>query len=196
MTRSSRFFVFSVSCLSVLLVAAMAGRQNGQGAVPEPTYVPTATIKDLMLSFMAPSADFVWASVGTVVLPDEVVERVPRTDTEWADVRSGAIRLVEAANLLMMPGRRIARPGETSADPAVYLEPDEIDAIKTRDSAAWAARVAGFHESALALLGAVEARDPGRIFEIGSQLHAKCEGCHFQYWYPNQVLPPGYGPSR
>ena len=46
-------------------------------------------------------------------------DRVPKTPEEWENARHGAIRVIEGANLLRMPGRHVARPGEKSATPGV-----------------------------------------------------------------------------
>src|SRR5688572_2310667 len=83
---------------------AISGACRSQRQEPaQPEYTPTATIKDIMDSITDPSADVVWNSVQTVVTASGIEETAPRTDEEWVNVRRGAIRLAEAANLLMMP---------------------------------------------------------------------------------------------
>lgn len=173
--------------LSTLLFAC--GRQ------PEPQaseYVPTATIKDLMLSIIDPSADVVWQSVSVTVDASGTEDRVPRNDEEWAEVRRAAIRLTEAANLLLMPGRRVARPYEKSETPGVELEPEEIEALINKDWTTWIRYAKEFHKMSLEVLQATDARDAPKLFELGGPLDTTCENCHVHYWYPNQVLPPGY----
>jgi len=68
--------------------------------------------QDLMQEIVDPSADVVWLSVTTVVNKDGIVETAPVSDEEWNAVRRGAIALVEAANLLQIPGRHVAAPGD------------------------------------------------------------------------------------
>jgi hypothetical protein len=101
-----------------LLVTAACQNQPQQTAAPpaasQPEYIPTATIKDLMDAVVDPSADVVWLSVTTVQSAKGTVDTAPKTDEEWAKVRKGAIALTEAGNLLMVPGRHVARPGEKS----------------------------------------------------------------------------------
>ena len=156
----------------------------------EPTYLPTATIKDLMLSLVDPSADVVWLSVTTIVDEKGLVETVPKTDEEWKKVRHGAIALAEAANLLKMPGRRVAQPGEKSDTPGVELEPDEMDVLIAKDRAAWNERATHLHDAATNVIAAIEAKDGNEVFELGEQIEEACENCHKQYWYPNEVIPP------
>ena len=170
---------------------------QGGGQPPaalQPEYVPTATIKDLMLSLVDPSADVVWESVQTVVTPTGIDERAPKTDEEWAQVRAGAIRVAEAANLLMIPGRHVARPGEKSETPGVELEPEDIEANINKDRAQWNSLAKALHDTTVDALKAIEARDAHALVEIGGRLDMTCENCHSTYWYPNQPLPPADDP--
>lgn len=157
---------------------------------PPPEYVPTATVKDLMLSVVDPNADVVWLAVTTVQSAKGTVETRPTNDEEWTKVRHGAIALTEAANLLMVPGRHVARPGEKSETPGVELEPSEMEALISKDLGAWRKRAHGLHEAGLAALQAIDAKDADKLFEVGEQIERACEGCHSQYWYPNEKIPP------
>lgn len=181
--------------VSLFFASACWGRQQEPGQLEsgEPEYTLTATIKDLMLSIIDPSADVVWESVGTIVGSTGTEERVPRTDEEWTNVRHGAIRLVEATNLLMMSGRHVARAGETSEAPGVELEPEQMEALIIKDREAWNRHTQALREASLAMLRAIDARDSENMLEAGERIEIACESCHSQYWYPNQVLPPGYG---
>ena len=105
-------------------------------------------------------------------------------------VRHGAITLTEASNLLMVPGRHVARPGEKSDTPGVELEPPEMEALITKDLGAWRKRAHGLHEAGVAALQAIDAKDANKLFEVGEQIERACEGCHSQYWYPNEKIPP------
>ena len=182
---------------SLVFGNACQGRQSAaQQPAAQPDYVPTATIKDLMDSLVDPSADVVWEAVTTVVTDKGIVEKVPKTDEEWINTRNGALRLVEATNLLMVPGRHVARPGEKSEAPGVELEPEEMEALINKDIPGWNARAKALREASLQALQAIEARDAPKLFEIGERIEVACENCHSNYWYPNQVLPPGYGPAK
>jgi hypothetical protein len=183
----------AAACVVSIVLAACQSRQ----AEPEPqasqadapSYQPTATIKDLMLSVVDPAADVVWLSVTTVVSDKGLVETRPISDEDWTRVRHGAITLVEATNLLLMPGRRVARPGEKSETPGVELEPEEMDVLIAKDRPGWNMRVKALHDAAEAALRAVESHDADKVFELGEQIENACEGCHRQYWYPNEKVP-------
>ena len=174
----------------VLIAACQKPAETTAAAPPPPEYVPTATVKDLMQSVVDPNADVVWLAVTTVQTAKGTVETAPKTDEEWTKVRHGAIALTEASNLLMVPGRHVARPGEKSETPGVELEPSEMETLINKDLAAWRKRAHGLHEAGLAALQAIDAKDANKLFEVGEQIERACEGCHSQYWYPNEKIPP------
>ena len=159
-------------------------------APPPPEYTPTATVKDLMQSVVDPNADVVWLAVTTVQSNKGTVETKPKTDEEWTKVRHGAVALMEASNLLMVPGRPVARPGEKSETPGVELEPSEMEALINKDLASWRKRAHGLHEAGAAAIQAIDAKDADKLFEVGEQIERACESCHSQYWYPNEKIPP------
>jgi len=169
---------------------APADTATAAAAAPtQPTYIPEATVKDLMLNIVDTSADVVWLSVTTEVNEKGVVDTRPQNDDDWTKVRQGAITLAEAANLLMIPGRHVARPGEKSETPGVELEPSEMEELINKARATSHARATALHEAATQALRAAEARDADKIFEIGETIEHACESCHKTYWYPNEKLP-------
>ena len=110
-----------VGGIALLTADACRARQ------PESPYRPTATVKDIMDSIIDPSADFLWDSVATIVTLAGTEERQPRSDEEWRNVRRRAIQVIEGTNLILMPDRHVARPGERSENPNVELEPEQIE---------------------------------------------------------------------
>jgi len=184
-------FLVVASGLVVSLVS-LAGCQSRPAEPQGPAYAPEATIKDIMDAIVDPSADVVWESVATVVTPSGTEERQPKTDEEWTNVRRGAIRLIEGTNLLLMPGRHVAREHEKSEVPGIELEPSEMEAHINKDRAKWEKNVKALYTQTLAALKAIEAKDAKALIDIGERIDGACENCHVTYWYPNQVLPPGY----
>jgi cytochrome c556 len=182
MTR--RFTWAVVAGMSLLLIGACQKPQ------PEPEYEVTATIKDLMDSMVDPIADVLWDAVATIVTPTGTEERVPKSDEDWARVRRGAITLVEATNLLRMPGRRVARPGEKSENPKIELEPEEMQALIDKDRKTWNQLAHGLHAAAEEALRAIDSKSVAGLLEAGDKIDSACETCHLKYWYPNQYIPP------
>ena len=183
------FLSVGLALLVALGAAACRSQADEAAASALPPFVADVTIKELMLNVIDTNADVVWLSVTTVASDKGLVETRPTTDEEWARVRAGAITLAESANLLMIPGRRVARPGEKSETPGVELEPEEMDALIAKDRPAWNARAKALHDVVSSVIEAIDAKDSEKVFELGEQIEVACENCHKQYWYPNEVIP-------
>lgn len=190
MTRKYRYIGAVLIGSALCGVAACQNKTTSTTvAAAAPVYTPEATIKDIMDAIVDPSADVVWNSVTTTVAANGVEEKRPTTDDDWAEVRRGAIRLAEASNLLVMPGRHMARPGEKSETPGIELEPQEMEVLVNNDRAGWNARAGKLHEMSLEILKAIDNKDAEKMFEVGDALDTACENCHKQYWYPNEKIP-------
>jgi hypothetical protein len=191
------------SLILVVCAAVAAGSCQSTPVEPaapvadQPPYTTTATVKDIMLHIVDPAGDLVWDSVATVIDKGGIHETAPKTDEEWFKVRSGLIMLIEGSNLLMIPGRKVARPGEKSDTPGVELEPSEMDELIAKDRAAWHQRAKTLHDVAQSMLDVVDKKDAQKLFDAGEDIDRACENCHRQYWYPNEKIPdfPGSTPS-
>ena len=176
---------------AVVILGAIGCRKAdpAAAAAAEIPFIPNSTIKDLMLNVIDRQADVVWLSVTTVASDKGLVETRPKNDEEWTAVKAGAITLAEAANLLMVPGRRVARPGEKSETPGIELEPEEMDTLIAKDRSAFYARAKALYDAAMLAADAADRKDADKIFEVGETIEIACENCHRQYWYPNEKIP-------
>ena len=187
MRRRRRVFVLALTVLAASILAA--GGCGSRDAEPQSTYRPTATVKDIMDSIVDPEADVLWNSVATIVSATGIEERAPKTDEDWATLRRSAIQLVEATNLLRIPGRQVARPGEKSENPRIELEPEAIQRLIADDTATWTKLINGLHDAAVPALKAIDAKNVEGLFDAGDSLEKACESCHQQYWYPPGTAP-------
>ena len=162
--------------MSLFLVAACGAAQ--------PEYRMTSTIKDIMDSMVDPSADFLWESVATIVSAAGTEERRPKTDEDWAMVRRHAITLIEATDLLQMPGRHVAKPGEKSENPDVELGPEQIEATINQDRKAFSDFAHKLHDAGMTALAAIDAKNAEGLLDAGETIDTACENCHLKYWYP------------
>jgi hypothetical protein len=160
-----------------------------QSAAAQPEYRTTATVKDIMDALVDPGSDYIWDSVETTVSAKGVEEKAPHTDEEWKQVRNHAIMLLEATNLLQMPGRHVAQAGEKADDPKVELAPEQIETLINKDRATWMKYALGLHAATLEALKAAEAKDKDKLLDVGNGIDEACEKCHLQYWYPNEKRP-------
>jgi hypothetical protein len=167
------------SALAPLLFCLSCAKQK-----PEAEYRPTTTIKDLMNGLVDPAADNIWNSVATTITTKHKVEKAPHTDEEWATVRRSAIQLLEASNLLQIPGRHVAKPGQRN-EQGIELQPEQIETLINQDRQAWIALAHGLHDAATLAVNAADAKDSARVLESGEQIDNACERCHQKYWYPH-----------
>lgn len=182
----------------IVFLALSGGCKSAKRAAPAPDY-QLGTIKDLMDSVVEPNADYLWDSVSTESTARGVVQNAPKTDSDWDDERHHAIALMEATNLIQMPGRHVAHPGEKADNPDVEEAPEEIEALIASDRAVWYRYAHNLYDATAVMTKAVDARDPAGILNAGESLDEACEQCHVHYWYPHEndnTLPSGAGSVR
>jgi hypothetical protein len=173
--------------------APAALRATAPAMIESPTLLkPVAGISDIMAIEVDPSADALWGAVGTVVTRSGTKINHPTTDKQWDELRVHAVVLIEAANLLLVDGRRVARegvqkiedqgtPGNLSAEQSQKLIDDNRSSFTTFASAL---RTVGEQ-----MLKAIDAKNPQDLMEAGAALDEVCEGCHLKFWYPGQRIP-------
>jgi len=105
----------------VMVSFVLTGSACSKPQSPVPDLLKTATIKDIMDSMVDPSGDFMFESVVEIADANGITHKAPQTDEEWEQVRHRALILLEAPNLLIMEGRKVAKPGEKSKNPEVEL---------------------------------------------------------------------------
>jgi len=137
-----------------------------------------------------PAADTIWNSVSTTITMQGKEEKAPHTDDEWTTVRRSALQLLEASNLLLIPGRHVAKPGERN-EQGIELQPDEIEKFISQDRQAWIAFAHGLHDAATLAINAADAKDAAKVLESGEQIDNACERCHQRYWYPHAAESHG-----
>lgn len=163
-------------------------------ASASPRYVITGTIKELMHGIIDPSADAIWDSVSFDITAAGVVETIPRANDDWYAVRRHALILAESANLLRVPGRKVAPatpiPSLVDEPPAPEdLPPDQIQILIDRDRAKFARLSQGLLDAAVLAIKAADAKSVDRLSEAGDLLDRACETCHSEYWYPKGGAP-------
>lgn len=202
------FLVWFAICATVLVttaVAEQAARPVPASSSAKAARVPAqkvpggggqarliGSIKDLMVGMVDPNADILWDSVSTTVSSEGVIDRRPRTDEEWAVVEHAALVLAEAPTLLKMPGRQVARAGETTTSDgpdAPELRPDQILARINATRGSWNRHANALQATAVKALDATRRRDADALFDIGDEIDTACENCHLEYWYPKNKTP-------
>lgn len=197
-----RFFTLSVVAVIALFTAGVVAEQSAPAkpaATPaKPAATPAAssgspyrligTIKELMEGIVDPASDVLFESVATDITIKGVEEKRPHNDEEWAVVEHNALMLAEAANLLKMPGRKVAKPGESTQSEgpdAPELTPPQIAAKIAANRTMWLKYANGLQGAALKALDAARNKSVEGLFNVGEDIDQACENCHLEYWYPN-----------
>jgi Cytochrome C' len=150
-----------------------------------PELATDATIKELMDAMVDPSAEYLFDNIVQIVDEKGIIDKTPQTDEEWKEVRRRALMLVEAPNLLVAPGRKVARPGDKAEFVEVELSPEQIQKLIDDDRDAFVRRARQLQDAAALALKAIDARDKAKLFSRLEDVDKACEGCHLHYWYPN-----------
>ncbi len=159
---------------------------------------PAASILDLMLEPIDTHADALWEAVATVSTVEGTRDVHPDSDEEWAELRRKALVLMEASNLLVIQGRRVAHPGQEVEGPGESTDytPEQAQAEIDKDPATFTTFAAAMQGAAAQLVAAIDARDVEDYLTAGSNLQEACEGCHRRFWYPDSPFPPGLEPGQ
>src|SRR5438093_1311709 len=180
-----KYGLLALTSILVFLIGGCA--QKPAESKTDAEYRTTATVKDIMDSMVDPGADFIWDAVETVVSAKGVEEKAPHTDEEWKEVRRHAVMLMEATNLLQIPGRHVAKAGEKADDPKVELAPEQIETLINQDRASWIKFAHGLHDATMESFKAIERKDVEGLLNSGDGIDNACEKCHLEYWYPNEA---------
>jgi hypothetical protein len=129
--------------------------------------------------------------VSTSVTSAGIEEKQPRTAEEWSEVRKQALILTEAANLLLMDGRHVAREGNQLEDHGTEgnLSAEESEQAIKADRVTFETFAKALRDVGKAMLVAADDRKPQGILDAGDTMDQVCEGCHLKFWYPGQKIP-------
>jgi len=152
-------------------------------AVPHDT--SKLTIKDIMDSRVDPAGDFLFESVVEISDAKGVHHKAPHTAKQWAAVRHQLQVLIDAPDLLDVPGRKAAQPEERSRNPAVENQPEQVERLINAQHADFVVRAGRLRDAAKIAMKAAEAKDSKALFVAISGIDKACESCHLHYWYPN-----------
>ena len=136
--------------------AALLASCSQPPAPVAPGYNTTLNMKQVMEWVVDPAADAVWESVAIIITDKGENQKAPKTDEEWAKVRSGAATLVEAGNLLMLPAR-------------------------AREDKRWAASAKRLSDAGRVAFNAAEKKDVAALFDSGATIYNACSACHADF---------------
>lgn len=183
-----------------LLVATSACTRQEEVATPSESlksaaevkvsdFKPTATLQEIMLSVIDPNIDPIWNSISTVSTAEGITEVRPETDEDWEKLRNHAITLREVANLLVIPGRKVAHPEVSTSTHHTELHAEAIEALIAAQWPAFVQRAHALQDAAGLAISAIDEKNVDRLEEVGGIIEHTCESCHSQFWYPDDKRP-------
>ena len=122
-----------------------------------------------MLHVVDPAGDMVWDAVSTVIDKKGLHETMPTTDEDWFKVRTGVITLIEASNLLMIPGRAMGAAREIDRS-GCRARASRNGGPREQRSRGWNRRAGDLHNISLKVLEIVDKKDAQALFDIGEDL--------------------------
>ena len=136
------------------LTACSPRPSSGGGAADFNTDLP---MTEYMGHVVDPAAFMYWKNSGTVVDEKGEHDLTPTTDEGWDVLVTGATMLVEAGNVLQLPGR---------------VRAPEAD---------WNKYAQMLSERAMIARAAAEKHDKAAVFEEGAKVYEVCVACHEQF---------------
>jgi hypothetical protein len=180
----NRLQVALAACILVLTAHLWA---TARSAPPPQLFAPVASVTHLMHYAIAPRADRLFDAVAVEVNASGERVRAPRGDAEWERLRGDALMLIESANLLHIPGRRVAAVHPDAPVPAApHLRVRQLQRIVDLDRERWRRYVHALADAASWALDAVETRNVWQLQANAGDIALACERCHLAYWYPGR----------
>jgi hypothetical protein len=147
----------AVAGLMVTVGATLLTRCSPGGAPPAaagaPPFNPVATVDEVMDAIVIPSSQAVFDAV---VYRNGELTQSPKTEDEWFSLRSHALGVAEAGNLLMM-------------------------APRAKDGGAWMTLARDLNANAMRVVAAAEQKDVEALLVAGGVLYGSCTACHEKY---------------
>jgi cytochrome c556 len=111
------------------------------------------------------------------------------TDAMWSQLAQDATAVQEGAQQIAQMNKiTVIRPGETIADAGVPggHSPEEVQAQIDKNPQGLRDHAANLAATMGDLVKAAQAHDAAKAGPIIDSLDGVCEGCHLDYWYPDQ----------
>ena len=155
---------------SFAILAILAACSPKSPPADGPRFNTDLPMTELMGHVVDPAAFAYWKGSGTVVTARGARDLSPTTAEGWEALESAAAALIEAGNVLQLPGR----PRDPATD--------------------WNRFAQDLSRTAIAAKAAAERHDKQAVFDQGAKLYQICTACHAQYVIGPQLK--AHGPAE
>lgn len=156
-----------LTIVAVAAAAGVGGCQPKPAAKAEGAYNTDLPMAELMGHVIDPAAWTYWRGSGTEETLEGTKDLSPTTEEGWQQLENGAATLIEAGNLLQLPGR---------------VRAPEAD---------WNRYAKQLTERAIAAKAAAEKHDKQGVFDEGGRVYEVCTSCHRQFVIEPQLQAQG-----
>jgi cytochrome c556 len=173
----------ALPALALLAACSHKNEQQEQQAQAAPTF------HDVMKDQVDKHADEVWDVTNPAVGDKGGIDPTKMTDAMWSQLAQDAIAVQEGAQQIAQMNKiTVIRPGETIADAGVPggHRPEEVQAQIDNNPHGLRDHAANLAATMGDLVKAAQAHDAAKAGPIIDSLDGVCEGCHLDYWYPDQ----------
>jgi cytochrome c556 len=173
----------ALPALALLAACSHKNEQQEQQAQAAPTF------HDVMKDQVDKHADEVWDVTNPAVGDQGGIDAAKMTDEMWKQLAEDATAVQEGAQQIAQMNKiTVIRPGETIADAGVPggHSPEEVQAQIDKNPQGLRDHAANLAATMGDLVKAAQAHDAAKAGPIIDSLDGVCEGCHLDYWYPDQ----------
>jgi len=118
-----------------------------------------------------PASFVYWGGSGTEETATGVKDLSPTTDEGWEKLESAAASLIEAGNMLQMPGRARHLSDHPDSD--------------------WYKHAQNLSDLAVVAKAAAEKHDKAGVYKAGADIYTECTSCHEEYVIQPQIKANG-----
>jgi cytochrome c556 len=173
----------ALPALALLAACSHKNEQQEQQAQAAPTF------HDVMKDQVDKHADEVWDVTNPAVGDKGGIDPTKMTDAMWSQLAQDATAVQEGAQQIAQMNKiTVIRPGETIADAGVPggHSPEEVQAQIDKNPQGLRDHAANLAATMGDLVKAAQTHDAAKAGPIIDSLDGVCEGCHLNYWYPDQ----------
>lgn len=166
-----RFFV-AAACVALLCGCQKTSQTGSQSSAAQPKFNTELPVDELMAHVVDPASFVYWKGAGTEETAKGTKDLAPTTDEGWEALESGAATLIEAGNMLQLPGRPKAHTSDAD----------------------WNAYAQQLTNLAIPAKAAAEKHDAKGVYKLGAEIYQVCTACHEEYVIQPQIK--AHGPAQ
>jgi hypothetical protein len=160
---------FAAAACAVLVCACTQQKPapKAEAAAVQPKYNTSLPMDELMGHVVDPASFVYWKGAGTEETAKGTHSLAPTTDEGWENLESAAATLIEAGNMLQLPGR--ARAPEAD----------------------WNRYAQQLTDLAIPAKAAAQKHDEKAVYDLGAKIYQVCTACHEEYVIQPQLKANG-----